>query len=104
MGIVENPYPMFALVRPDNPMKREGIEDPVLVPEGADIDFMQMDRSADIFTAYSFEAVQQVSKDGHTLSSAGYAAVMGKVRGHSPREMEHREPQLAREVRARAVR
>ena len=23
MGIVDNPYPMFALVRPEHPMKRE---------------------------------------------------------------------------------
>ena len=45
MGIVDNPYPMFALVRPEHPMKREDDDDPVIVPEGSDIEFMPMDRS-----------------------------------------------------------
>ena len=27
MGIVENPYPMFALVRPTHPIKRECVDD-----------------------------------------------------------------------------
>jgi cytochrome P450 len=96
MGVVENPYPMFALVRPDNPMKREDVDDPVLVPEGADVDFMQIDRSVGVFTAYSFDAVQQVLKDGDTFSSAGYADVMGKVLGHSILEMDEPEHHLYR--------
>src|SRR5258707_9939923 len=83
MGLVENPYPMFALVRPDHPMKREGDDDAVLVPEGNDVEFMPIDRSVGVFTAYSFNAVQQVLKDGETFSSAAYADVMGKVLGHS---------------------
>src|SRR3954471_287783 len=96
MGVVENPYPLFALVRPQNPMKREGIDDDVLVPEGADIDFMTIDRSVGVFTAYSFDAVQQVLKDGDTFSSQGYADVMGKVLGHSILEMDEPEHHLYR--------
>jgi len=96
MGVVENPYPLFALVRPDNPMKREDIDDAVLVPEGADIDFMPIDRSVGVFTAYSFDAVQQVLKDGETFSSKGYADVMGKVLGHSILEMDEPEHHLYR--------
>jgi cytochrome P450 len=96
MGIVENPYPMFALVRPDNPMKREDIDDGVLVPDGAEIDFMEIDRSVGVFTAYSFDAVQQVLKDGDTFSSKGYADVMGKVLGHSILEMDEPEHHLYR--------
>ena len=96
MGVVENPYPMFALVRPQHPMKREGDDDPVLVPEGSDIDFMPIDRSVGVFTAYSFDAVQQVLKDGETFSSQGYADVMGKVLGHSILEMDEPEHHLYR--------
>jgi cytochrome P450 len=96
MGVVENPYPLFALVRPDHPMKREGDDDAVLVAEGDDIEFMPIDRSVGVFTAYSFNAVQQVLKDGETFSSAAYADVMGKVLGHSILEMDEPEHHLYR--------
>jgi cytochrome P450 len=96
MGIVDNPYPMFALIRPQHPMKCEGEDDPVMVPEGADIDFMEIDRSGGVFTAYSFDAVQQVLKDGETFSSQGYADIMGKVLGHSILEMDEPEHHLYR--------
>jgi cytochrome P450 len=96
MGVVDNPYPLFALIRPERPMKSEGDDDPVLVPEGSDIDFMQIDRSGGVFTAYSFEAVQQVLKDGETFSSQGYADIMGKVLGHSILEMDEPEHHLYR--------
>ena len=96
MGIVDNPYPMFALIRPQHPMKCEGDDDPVMVPEGSDIDFMEIDRSGGVFTAYSFEAVQQVLKDGETFSSQGYADIMGQVLGHSILEMDEPEHHLYR--------
>jgi cytochrome P450 len=96
MGIVENPYPMFALVRPEHPMKREDDNGPVMVPEGSDIEFMPIDRSVGVFTAYSFDAVQQVLKDGETFSSQGYADIMGKVLGHSILEMDEPEHHLYR--------
>ncbi len=96
MGMVENPYPLFALVRPEHPMKREDLDDSALVPDGCDIDFMPLDRSVGVFTAYSFDAVQQVLKDGETFSSHGYADVMGKVLGHSILEMDEPEHHLYR--------
>lgn len=96
MGIVENPYPMFALVRPQHPMKREGDDGATIVPDGSDIEFMPIDRSVGVFTAYSFNAVQQVLKDGETFSSAAYADVMGKVLGHSILEMDEPEHHLYR--------
>ena len=68
----------------------------MLVPEGSDIDFMPIDRSVGVFTAYSFDAVQQVLKDGETFSSAGYADVMGEVLGHSILEMDEPEHHLYR--------
>src|SRR5450755_3960173 len=98
MGVVENPYPMFALVRPQHPMKREGDDEGVIAPGGSDIDFMPIDRSVGVFTAYSFDAVQQVLKDGETFSSQGYADIMGKVLGHSILEMDEPEHHLYREL------
>jgi cytochrome P450 len=96
MGVVDNPYPMFALVRPEHPMKREGDDDPIIVPKGSDIEFMPIDRSVGFFTAYSFDAVQKVLKDGDTFSSQGYAEIMGKVLGHSILEMDEPEHHLYR--------
>ncbi len=93
MGIVENPYPLFAMVRAEHPMKREDDRRRRCCPEGPTIDFMPIDRSVGVFTAYSFDAVQQVLKDGETFSSAGYADVMGQVHGpHHPRDGRARAP------------
>jgi len=96
MGVVENPYPMFALVRPQHPMKREGEDEAVIAPGGSDIESMPIDRSVGVFTAYSYDAVQQVLKDGETFSSKGYADIMGKVLGHSILEMDEPEHHLYR--------
>ncbi len=96
MGVVDNPYPLFAMVRPEHPMKREDDDGAVLVPEDSDIDFMPIDRSVGVFTAYSYDAVQQVLKDGDTFSSQGYADIMGKVLGHSILEMDEPEHHLYR--------
>jgi cytochrome P450 len=96
MGLVDDPYPLFAMMRPQHPMKREEIDAAVMVPEGSDIDFIQLDRSVGIFTAYSYEAVQTVLKDGETFSSSGYAEVMGPVMGHTILEMDEPEHHLYR--------
>src|SRR6476619_3074391 len=96
MGVVENPYPMFALVRPNHPMKREDIDGDVLVPPDSDVNFMEIDRSIGVYTAYGFDAVQQVLKDGDTFSSQGYADIMGQVLGHSILEMDEPEHHLYR--------
>ena len=83
---------MFALVRAEHPIKREDFDDAVLVPEGADVELhADSTDSVDVFTAYGFDAVQQVLKDGETFSSAGYADVMGPVIGHSILEMDEPE-------------
>jgi len=96
MGIVDDPYPLFAMMRPGHPIKREDIDESVLVPEGNDIEFLEIDRSVGVFTAYSFDAVQAVLKDGETFSSKGYADVMGQVLGHSILEMDEPEHHLYR--------
>ena len=92
IGVVENPYPMFALVRAEHPMKREDFGE-MMAPDGEDVELLNptSNESVGVFTAYSFDAVQQVLKDGETFSSPGYADIMGQVFGHSILEMDEPE-------------
>jgi cytochrome P450 len=88
MGLIDNPYPLFALARRDHQLKA----DPVLDEVMRDTDLIGVDATApDVFTAYGFDAVQQVLKDGETFSSAGYADVIGAVMGHTILEMDEPE-------------
>jgi len=93
IGVVENPYPMFAMVRAEHTIKREDLGEAML----ADNDDAQLLSAGDmgddvaVFTAFGFDAVQQVLKDGDTFSSAGYAEIMGPVFGHSILEMDEPE-------------
>ena len=88
MGADINPYEMAALVRPQYPIKREDITAAIA---DADVEFMPLDASVGVYTAYSYDAVQQVLKDGDTFSSKGYADIMGQVLGHSILEMDEPE-------------
>jgi cytochrome P450 len=45
----------------------------------------------DVFTAFTFDAVQTVLRDGETFSSKGYEDVMGQVMGHTILEMDEPE-------------
>jgi cytochrome P450 len=45
----------------------------------------------DVYTAFGFDAVQTVLRDGETFSSAGYAEVIGAVMGHTILEMDEPE-------------
>jgi cytochrome P450 len=93
MGVVENPYPLFALVRPKSGMLKEDVHQMV----GMDEDLFGPDADIpDVFTAFSFEAVQTVLRDGETFSSNGYAEVMGQVMGHTILEMDEPEHHLYR--------
>lgn len=93
IGVVENPYPLFALVRPEHPVMKEDIRAMVGLEEG--LDGMPVDLP-DVYTAFSFEAVQTVLRDGETFSSAGYAEVMGQVMGHTILEMDEPEHHMYR--------
>ena len=97
IGVVENPYPMFALVRAEHTIKREDFGEAMMteggLPEGEELDLLALDLEPEVavFTAYGFDAVQQVLKDGETFSSAGYSEIMGPVFGHSILEMDEPE-------------
>ena len=86
IGVVENPYPIFALARAQSPILKEDLGG--MVPfEGG----MMMADLPDVYTAFSFDAVQAVLRDGDTFSSSGYADVIGAVMGHTILEMDEPE-------------
>jgi hypothetical protein len=68
IGVVENPYPLFAMVRPNTPVLKEDVRAMV---EGAEEMAFGADDLPDVYTAFSFEAVQTVLRDGDTFSSSG---------------------------------
>ena len=93
IGVVENPYPIFALARSQYQIKREDFGE-MIIPEGQDVELLNSLDLADginVFTTFGFDATQQVLKDGETFSSAGYADLMGQVFGHSILEMDEPE-------------
>jgi cytochrome P450 len=87
-GVVEDPYPLLALNRAKGPVLKENLEADLLDPDGtADT----RPAAPEVFTAFSYDAVQAVLRDGETFSSAGYGEVMGAVMGHTILEMDEPE-------------
>jgi cytochrome P450 len=84
-GLVEDPYPLLALNRAKGPVLEENLE-AALLESGDAPEPVQK-----VFTAFSYDAVQTVLRDGETFSSAGYADVMGAVMGHTILEMDEPE-------------
>jgi cytochrome P450 len=82
-----SPYPDFVTHRAAAPVHGSG-----LGLEAMDPDVGQ------VFTAYSFEAVQTILGDGETFSSAGYGEVMGVVMGRSILEMDEPEHRTYRSI------
>src|SRR5213595_1938735 len=86
-GVVEDPYPLLAINRAKGPVLKENLEAELL---SAEVD-PQATMGPEVFTAFSYDAVQTVLRDGETFSSAGYADVMGAVMGHTILEMDEPE-------------
>ena len=87
VGLVDDPYPLFAMARQQGTVIEDNVLQSMGLNEGAEVPEI----TQRIFTAYSFDAVQQVLRDGDTFSSAGYAEVMGQVMGHTILEMDEPE-------------
>src|SRR5258708_4787936 len=90
IGVVENPYPIFALARATSPLLKEDlgdIGDLMPIEQGMTAGFAL----PDVYTAFGFDAVQTVLRDGETFSSSGYADVIGAVMGHTILEMDEPE-------------
>src|SRR5918994_406544 len=84
-GVVENPYPLLAQSRAKGPVLKENLEAELL--DNAEVG----PTGPEVFTAFGYDAVQTVLRDGETFSSAGYADVMGAVMGHTILEMDEPE-------------
>ena len=85
-GRIQNPYPYFAEQRAKGAVLPADIR--ALMGLDEDTDLSQMGEIPDVFTAYSFDTVQQILRDGETFSSSGYAPVMGEVMGRTILEMD----------------
>jgi cytochrome P450 len=80
MGVISNPYPDFVALRAQGPIVKTEL-DFGLAPE----------EMPQLYTAASYDAVQEVLRDGVRFSSTGYAEVMGAVMGHTILEMDEPE-------------
>ncbi|MGI8663673.1 MAG: cytochrome P450 [Acidimicrobiales bacterium] len=88
-GIVTNPYPGFAAMRAEGVSQADVRQLLGLAPD-ADLGFDEGD-APPLYTVSSYDAVQEVLRDGERFSSAGYAEVMGGVMGHTILEMDEPE-------------
>jgi cytochrome P450 len=88
IGVVENPYPMFALARSTSPILKEDLGRELGAVDGG---MVFAGGLPDVYTAFGFDAVQAVLRDGETFSSSGYAEVIGAVMGHTILEMDEPE-------------
>src|SRR4051812_36896804 len=85
------PYPGYVQIR-----RETAIRNDVMPIEATDGPSMGAD-DFQLFTAYSYDAVHAVLGDAN-FSSAGYAAVMGEVFGHSILEMDEPEHKAYRSI------
>ena len=88
-GTVTNPYPDFAAMRgahitPADVRQLMGLD------ADADLGFDPADVPP-LYTVSSYDAVQEVLRDGERFSSSGYAEAMGPVMGHTILEMDEPE-------------
>ena len=89
IGQIRDPYPVFHELRAQCPVHAGGFGDHF--DTGEVMDPALMGAAGTPHAVLSFEAVQQVLKDGETFSSSGYAENMGLVMGHSILEMDEPE-------------
>jgi cytochrome P450 len=104
-GVVQNPYPGFIPLREKQPVAPFDLRmlsgeafDPDEEAEAGQLVEMGGDEMPPVFTASTFEAVQQILRDNERFSSKGYADVMGMVFGHSILEMDEPEHRTYRNL------
>jgi cytochrome P450 len=90
IGQVRDPYPVFHELRAECPVQAGPLSHRFGIELSMEESLMGTSDAVP-HTALSFDAVQQVLKDGGTFSSSGYADSMGLVMGHSILEMDEPE-------------
>src|SRR5438309_10627107 len=99
VGTIRDPYPRFdellreAPVHPGTAATLFGLED---------IEAELLYENRPLYSAISYNAVEQVLRDGATFSSSGYGESMGMVMGHSILEMDEPEHHRHRSLVAQA--
>jgi cytochrome P450 len=88
-GIITNPYPDFVAMRADH-VSASDVRQLLGLDPDAPLDFDPADVPP-LYTVSSYEAVQEVLRDGERFSSSGYAEMMGAVMGHTILEMDEPE-------------
>jgi cytochrome P450 len=88
-GIVTNPYSDFASMRAEHIVPAD-VRQLMGLDADAELGFDPADVPP-MYTVSSYEAVQEVLRDGVRFSSAGYAEAMGPVMGHTILEMDEPE-------------
>ncbi len=92
-GIVTNPYPDFAAMR-DEHISPADVRQLMGLDADAELGFDPADVPP-LYTVSSYDAVQEVLRDGVRFSSSGYAEVDGRRDGpHHPRDGRARAPRV----------
>ncbi|MBM3659619.1 MAG: cytochrome P450 [Actinobacteria bacterium] len=86
IGTVRDPYPVWAELRAQTPVFAGPMSE-LFGIDSMDEALLQQPP----YTPLTFDAVQQVLRDGETFSSSGYADTIGIVFGHSILEMDEPE-------------
>src|SRR5262245_20542953 len=87
-GLVQDPYPDFVAMRRQGPITPADVRQLLGLDAEAELD---LGDAPPLFTVSSFEAVQEVLRDGVRFSSSGYEEVMGLVMGHTILMMDEPE-------------
>jgi cytochrome P450 len=95
-GLVTNPYPDFAAMRTEHIVPAD-VRQLMGLDADADLGFDPADVPP-MYTVSSYDAVQEVLRDGERFSSAGYAEAMGPVMGHTILEMDEPEHRTYRSL------
>jgi len=95
-GTVTNPYPDFAAMRREHIVPAD-VRQLMGLDADAELGFDPADVPP-MYTVSSYEAVQEVLRDGERFSSAGYAEAMGPVMGHTILEMDEPEHRTYRSL------
>lgn len=89
IGSVDDIHPTFHEMRAECPVHTGAFHHRFGIEMGMEAALLSDDVTP--YAALSFDAVQQVLKDGQTFSSSGYADSIGLVMGHSILEMDEPE-------------